>query len=95
MKQVNRTGSGNRPLTWIVLEILVDSAVWELEMESGHLLLGFAGELDTYKKRMMDIVVAWVQHFHGRLGWGYSLDVGLAVSSPEKKTCACPEEMFL
>lgn len=63
MKQVNRTGSVNRPLTWPVLAILVDSAVWESGMESGHLLLGFAGLLDTYKK-MVDTVAAWVQHFH-------------------------------
>lgn len=64
MKKVNRTGSVNRPLVWPVLEILVDSALWELGMESGHRLLGFADLLDTYKK-MVDTVAAWVRNCHG------------------------------
>lgn len=64
VKQVNMTGSVNRPLAWPVLEILFDSAVWELGMESGHLLLGFAGLPDTYKK-MVDTVAACFRHFHG------------------------------
>lgn len=93
MKQANKTGSVNRPLAWPVPEILVDSAMCELGMESGHLLLNFAGLPDTYKK-MVDTAAAWVRNFHGLLGWGYSLDVRLAVSSLKKTPYACPEEIL-